>query len=601
MLDRAARLVAPTVGWAVVVVVSLATTAGLVHRYLTPHDAPYLLLTRDVGDHPVRAALFLVLSLAAYAILFTGARRLVAAWHDGSPSGAATGAWVRVERLTAWAYAHWWRISLVLALVWLPWYVSSFPGQPSPDPTNMITEFVSTRADFAGAPPLADADWTSPAIDYPTSSYLMTDGDSLWSNHHPFFLMLGYGGVGAASIAVFDSLVPGLVLLSAASAGLTLVAFGRALAVLGALVPAWRHRALALLVLALTPLIPLWSMAQHKNQLFCAAFVWWLALLARLLHRPDDARPGRRWYVETFAVSLLMATTVQFGWILLVAQALALLWLRRERVPALVALAVPAVIVHGSIAALQAGGVLIPSDPVETKGVQLQVLGLMLNEHPDLLTDELSDEQLDQLDRLFDLDAFVASFDPSSSDPLKSTGPLDRKSASFRYETVQPDDWEPFDGIVADVVAQHPGTALDALFLKSYRYLDPFDVGTDWYPPWSPAYERSVEGHPVAPMPVNERFRGETRAAANQCYGSSWCRPVVSHGVKTVVVVLLLAAAVAVRRRFAWLWALPFALQLAIAGVSPLSAGGRYVLAFTYGLAVVLLLLAVPDPKRAKT
>jgi hypothetical protein len=68
--------------------------------------------------------------------------------------------------------------------------------------------------------------------------------------------------------------------------------------------------------------------------------------------------------------------------------------------------------------------------------------------------------------------------------------------------------------------------------------------------------------------------------------------------------VLLLAAAIASRRRFAWVWALPFALQLAIAGVSPLSAGGRYVLAFTYGLAIVLLLLSIdrsprPSPEPA--
>ncbi|MCW2815077.1 MAG: hypothetical protein JWN84_2532 [Nocardioides sp.] len=581
------------VSWVVVVVVAVATTAGLVDRYLTPDDAPYLLLSREVGDQPLLALLFLALSLAAYAVVFVGLRALVDAWRTAPTESVAV---TRLTTFVAWTYARWWRVSLVLAVVWLPWYLSSFPGQPSPDPANMITEFVSRRSDFVGAPPFADGSGTAPYVDYPTSTYLLTDGDSLWSDHHPFYLMLTYGAVCAASIAAFDSLVPALVLLSAASAVFTLVAFGRALGILGSLVPGWRPRALALLVLALSPLVALWSMAEHKNQLFCAAFVWWLALLARLLHTHGTV--GRRWYVETFVVSLLMAVTVQFGWILLLAQVVALLFVRRARVAALVAVAVPALLVHYSIAAFASAGVLIPSDPVETKGVQMQVLALVLTEHPDAL----SDEQRADLSRIFDLDAFVASFDPSSSDPLKSTGPLSRKSASFKYETVQPEDWETFNSIVLDVAARHPATAVDGLFLKSYRYLDPFDRGTDWYPPWSPDYERTIDGHRVAPLDVNLTLRGETRERAFDCYGTSVCRPLISHGVRTALVVLLLAAAIGVRRRFAWVWALPFALQLAIAGVSPLSSGGRYVLASTYGLAVVLMLLAIEDrrPERSE-
>ncbi|WP_139982410.1 DUF6020 family protein [Nocardioides litoris] len=571
----------------VVAVVSLATWAGLVHRYLTPADAPWLLLTRDVADHPVRAALLLVACLAAYTVLVVGAARLADRWRHGAPdAGPREG---RVHDRVAWAYARWWRLALVLAVLWLPWLATSFPGQPSPDPSNMITEWVSTRADFAQAPPLAGPDQTAPYVDYPTSTYLLTDSDSLWSNHHPFYLVVAYGSLASASIALFDSLVPALLLASALSALFTLVAFGRALHVLGSLVPSPRVRLGALVVLGLSPLVPLWSLAEHKNQLFCAAFVWWLALLARLVH--TDGPPTRRWYVETGLVSLLMAATVQFGSYVLLAQAVALLLLRGRRLAGLLAVALPAVVVTGSLAALTSAGLLIPSDPVETKGAQMQVLALVLTEHPDALT---AQETAD-LGRIFDLEAFVASFDPSSSDPLKSTGPLSRKTASFRYETVQPEDWDTFNGIVLDVARRHPATALDGLFLKSYRYLDPTDRGTDWYPPWNPAYERSIEGHQVAPLEVNATLRAAVRDGANGCYEVSACRPLVSHGPRTVAIVLLLAGAIACRRRLAWFWALPFALQLAIAGVSPLSAGGRYVLACTYGLAIVLMLLAIDD------
>ncbi|QCW52030.2 hypothetical protein FE634_19380 [Nocardioides dongxiaopingii] len=593
---RLPPVLSTALGWTVAVVavglVVLATTAGFVERLLRPDDAPYSLVSREVGDHPLAVLAILVVVAVPYVLAFRWLCARTAAWRDGVTAPTPTGRWVRVAALVDHVFARWYRVAAVLAIVWLPFYLTSFPGQPSPDAANMFTEFLQRRSDFAGAPPLAPADLTAPYVDYPTSTYLMDamppGSDSMWSNHHPLFLMLGYGSICWVSIQLFGSLVPAIVLISAASALFTLVAFGRALTLLGRHVPSWWHRGLALALTLLSPLIALWSMAEHKNQLFCAAFVWWLALLARLVHSPEPV--GRRWYAETVAVSLVMAVSVQFGWIVLVAQALALL-VTRHRVAGLVAVGVPAVLVYASIALVTAGGAAVPSDPVETKGTQMQLLALTLREHPDALTER---ERAD-LSRIFDLDEMVAVFDPSSSDPLKSTGPLERKSGSFRYETVQPEDWDVLNPVVVRLAREYPATFVDGLFLKSYRYLDPFDEGTDWYPPWSPGYERTVDGHQVAPVELNATLRGTTRDVARSCYSSFPCRPTLSHGVRTVALVLLLAAAIAVRRRYAWLWALPFALQLGIAGVSPLSAGGRYVLAFTYALGVVVLLLATSD------
>ncbi len=578
------------VSWFVVVVVVTATTAGFFHRFLTPDDAPYLLVTREVADHPFLALLIFVATLAGYAAIFRRLCRLLDAWREGAPAPSAPqGFAVRVKVFVEYVFARWYRIALVLFVVWLPFYVTSFPGQPSPDAANMFTEFLQTRADFANTPLGAGPDLTAPYVDYPTSTYLLTDSDSLWSNHHPLYLMLGYGGVGSVSIHLFDSLVPAVVFISVLSALVTLVAFGRALTILGRLVPSWRVRGIALAVVAATPLIALWSMATHKNQLFAAAFVWWLALVAEFLHRPVTLR--RRWYVETAAVSLLMAVSVPFGWIIVVGQAVAMLFVKRRRFTPLLVMGLPALLVFGTISLASATGVLIPSDPIETKGLQLQELALILNEHPDALT---TDERA-ELSRIFDIGAVVAGFNPSISDPVKSTGPLETKTKSFKYQTVQPEDWDSFNALVVKAGLRHPDTFVDGLFLKSYRYLDPFDEGTDWYPPWSPTYDRVVDGHRVAPVELNRPARKMVREKAYDCYRSPACRPTMSHGVKTVAVVLLCAAGIAVGRRFAWLWALPFALQLAIAGVSPLSAGGRYVLGFTYGLGIVVLLLAIDD------
>lgn len=584
------------VAWTLVLLVAMAATAGFISRFLTPDSAPYLLITRDVGDHPVAATGFFIGCFALAAVVFLALARLMNRWRDGVSSAPATGH--RTRRLMAWVewtFARWWRVTLVLFVVWLPFYATSFPGVPSPDGANMLTEFLSTRSDFDPVPFFADEDQTPPYLEYPTATYLLNDSDRMWSNHHPFFLVAIFGSICTASQHLFGSYIPGIAAISALSAIFTLVAFGRAMYLIGRLVTSWRHRLIGFAIVALTPLIPLWSMAIHKNQLFSAGFVYLLGLLAELVYRRGPLR--RSWYVETFAVSLVVAISVQFGWILLVAQTLALLLMKGSRIPGLLALGVPAILLTVSISALTANGTISPTDPVETKGLQLQTLGLILTEHPDALTAK----EREQLSDALDLDALVETWDPWTSDRAKSKGALATKTHSYRYQTVQPGDWDHLNSIVLHAALEYPGTTLDSLFLKSYRYLDPFDKGTDWYAPWRQAYVRHINGQQISPIAMNAAPRQALRDVSLGCFGVSVCRPFFSHSTKTVFLVLLFAAAIAVRRRYAWFWALPIALQLGIAGVSPLSAGGRYTLGITYAVGLMVMLLMVGDKEPEDT
>ncbi|MBE7325851.1 hypothetical protein IEQ44_14455 [Nocardioides sp. Y6] len=588
-LNALHAVVATVAGWFAVVVVATATAIGLVSRLLAPDDAPYFLLTAVVADHPVVSLLFWVLCLLAYALGFRALCRGLERWRHGVDSTPPRGPRTqRLERLTTWIFARWWHGAVALAVAWSPWILLSWPGQPNPDFARTIGEFLLQRSDFVGGV-------IAPFEAYPTSHYLLPDSERIWSNHHNFFLMLYYGGISKLSILLFDSLMPGIFLISTLSLLLTLVAFGRAFSILGRLVPSWKVRAVVVGIVAGSPLIGLWGMSHSKNHLFAALLVWWLALMAQFVHAP--APVGRRWWVETALVSTGLAVSVLFGWILLVAQALVMLGLRRGRFVPLVVMAVPALLVHGTVTTAGALGLLIPSDPIETKGVQLQQLSLILREHPDAL----SADDREALGRIFDLEAMAAAYDEDVSDPVKSSGPFSRKTASYRYKTVQPEDWEAFTGIWLRAGAEHPDTFVDALVAKSYRYLDPLDEGTHFYPPWSGDYERVVGEHPVAPVEINSLTRPALRDAAYACFKVEGCRPLLSHSLRTVAVVLLCAAAIVVRRRFAWLWAMPFALQVGIVAMSPLAAGGRYALGFTYGLAVVIALMAIDDrqPERS--
>mgnify|MGYP001283875787 CR=1 FL=1 len=581
--DRFERYAATTAGWIAVVFVATATAIGAINTFLAIDDAEYPLLSAEVRAAPVWAALIWLVCLTVYAVGFRWLCARMDRWRHGVTSAAATGRFGRWwERVSTWAFSSWWRASAALAIAWLPWILLSFPGQPNPDFARTIGEFLLQRSDFTG-------DVIAPYEAYPTSYYLMTDGERIWSNHHNFYLMLYYGGISKLSIMLFDSLMPGVFLISALALLLTLAAFGRAFSILGRFVSSWKVRSVAFALVALSPVIAAWSMSHTKNHLFAAALVWWLALIAQFVHSPQ--RVPRRWYVETTLVSTLLAVSVLFGWILLVAQAVIMLGVRRGRFVAVAVMAVPALVVHFTVSAAVAGGLLIPSDPIETKGVQLQQLALILREHPDAL----NEQDREDLSRIFDLEAMAAAYDPDVSDPVKSSGPYATKTDSFRYQTVQPEDWEAFTGIWLRAGMQHPDTFIDALAAKTYRYLDPFDEGTHFYPPWAGDYERVVGDHQLAPVGFNSTTRPLVRGAVFGCEMVSVCRPLVSHPVRTVAVVLLCAAAIVVRRRFAWLWAMPFALQVAIMGMSPLAAGGRYALGFTYGIAIVIMLMAIDD------
>ncbi|GAA4814328.1 DUF6020 family protein [Nocardioides caeni] len=583
MLAGLSKRSAVVAGWLVVVVVATATAIGLIHRILRIDGSPYRLITAEVRAEPVWSVLLWLACLAFYGVAFRWLCAWMSRWREGVAATEPVGRWsTRVARLMEWVFSRWYRAAIAIAILWLPWILTSYPGQPNPDFARMIGEFLLQRSDF-------NDEIIAPYEAYPTSHYLLPDGERIWSNHHNFFLMLYYGGVSKVSITLFGSLMPAVFVISTVSLLFTLAAFGRAFSILGPLVQSWKVRAAAFAIVAGSPLIAMWSMSHSKNQLFAAALVWWLALVAQYVHSPEPV--GRRWYVETTLVSLVFAVAVLFGWMILLAQALIMLGVRRGRWAPLAVMAVPGLLVHGTVSLAVGTGLIIPSDPIETKGVQLQQLALILKEHPDAL----SDEDRAALSRIFDLEAMAEAFDPDISDPVKSSGPFDRKTESFKYKTVQPEDWDDFTGIWLRAGAEHPDTFLDALVMKSYRYLDPLDRGTNWYPPWSGTYERTVGDHQLAPVDFNKGPRTAVRDEAYDCYDEMACRPLLSHSLRTVLLVLICAAAIAVGRRFSWLWAMPFALQIGIVVMSPLSAGGRYALGFTYGLAIVILLMAIDD------
>lgn len=569
---RVAAVLLPAI---VIGVIAAYTAVGWLRRAheAATHAEP-LLFSRELAEHLPLAALVFVVAAAVCAGVVI-ALRWVARAALASGSGGAPGT---LGAAVAWVYARWWRLALVLAVVWAPLLALRWPGAVNPDFALMVTEIAKTRSEFAPGE-------ARPFDVYPIAYSLIPDGELVWSNQHNAFLTLVYGGVAALSGVLFHSYVPGIVLLSGTQALFTLFALGRALQLVGRGVARPGMKAAALALTAAGAMIALWSMDLSKNPLFAAAFVWWLALVI------DRALLSRRrwWVAETLVATTVMILSVKFGLYVALAGALLLLLHRAGWRAVALGVLVPVAVLQVALRGLIGVGVVIPDDPTEARVTQLQQVALIAREDPAALTPE----RRAVIERVFDLDAMVAAYVPETADPVKSSGFED--NGSYRWRTVQPQDWDGFTGVWLQLAAERPDLFVDAFLLKSDKYLDPAADTYPWPPlrtwDWTVSYSLDLSG-------VNPGGRSALEAGLAAAYASP-ARYLISPSAWAVLTLLLCAVAVSLRRPGAMTWSLLLALQIGVALLAPLNGSGRYLLGVIYAAGVVFLALGLRPTRPA--
>ncbi|GAB2518955.1 hypothetical protein GCM10027064_15730 [Microbacterium petrolearium] len=572
---RAIRGMSSAGGWllAVIVVTVLAAyaTAGwLRRRFEASHAGEYPLFTQLIGDDPLLTVAVFGGTAAGYAfVLFIircvatrALRRRVGA--TPSPGRAA----VAVE----WAFAAWWRLALILVVLWSPLLVLRWPGAVNPDFALMVTEITTARSEYA-------PDAFKPYDVYPIAYSLIPEGDLLWSNHHNAFLTLLYGLVTGASGVLLHSYIPAIVLLASSQAAFTIFALARALQLVGRHVAKSWPKAVALALTVGCVMTPLWSMDLSKNPLFAAAFVWWFGLVVHAVLSRDAVRRG--WVWEIAIATTVMIVSAKFAVYIAVVGALFLVFRRRRWLGVVLGMLLPVLVFQIALRGLIGFGVVISDDPVEARVLQLQQVALTLREHPEAL----NDDERAEVEKIFDIEQMTKVYNPENADPVKSSGYAD--NGSYRWRSAEQDDWASFDAVWAKLAARYPDTYLDALLLKSDRYLDSRAL-VNPAPPlhtldWQLRYTFDLTG-------LNDAGRkalAQTVAAVND----SAFRYLISFAPWAVLTVLLCTAAVMMRRRGALAWTVPLAVQVGVAILSPLNGSGRYLLGLTYTAGAVLLAL----------
>lgn len=550
--------------------------------YLDRHrgsDEPYPLFFTRLADEPGRVILITAVCAAIYTAVFLILAALVRRWTSERERRAGTPG--RVTRAVDWVLARWWRVSLLIAVMWAPLYIMQAPGTSNADLIMQALEVLGDRSEMS-----------YPPFDvYPIAHSLIPSDDVLLSNHHNVLLTLFYGYVLGASIDLFGSFKLGLLVLTSTQALFTLIAFGRGMSLVARRVDSRALRVLGLVALVLCGYpVALWSMAMAKNPLFAAAFVWWLALSIDYVR---SRRPMSAWRIAEWAVvTLVMLISAKFAAYIIAVQIVVLLvarWRKRSWMAVAVSLAVPLAVFQVALKIGFTAGVVIPGDPLEAKAVQIQTMALILREEPDAL----SPEDRQRLEPIFDVDAMGELFDPWTMGSVRGAG---YQEGAYKWCTVTQEQTEEFDSIWQNLAQREPRLVADGVMLTSFRYFDPRSHGSDNWPSVHADDGISsvlVDGNRFSDDGVNDHLRGRLDQFVVFTAKTPGLNLLLESAPRVVLIVLLAAVGIALKRPAVWAWAFPIALHCAVLIGSPLSSSGRYALGISYALPLVIMALGV--------
>ncbi|WP_239512392.1 DUF6020 family protein [Bifidobacterium aerophilum] len=350
-------------------------------------------------------------------------------------------------------------------------------------------------------------------------------------------------------------------------------------------------RLVIMLFFLICPLVLFSTISLTKSPLFAFSFVWWFGVWYEL-HMTwrrgiKSARNPlghlialRRRSLVAFTVSsCVMLISAKYAWYIIAAQiVLALVADRRRWRTYLVALVLPVVIIHGGIAALISTGSVIGGDPIESRGVQLQMIARVAKLNPDGIPADAKAK----LEPIFNLDQMAEAYFRQDADPVKSSG-IQSKKVSYKWRTVTPDDMKDFNAAWWQITKANPVIALDALLAECFGYFNPTDlpyVSMDYY-----VTSDYVQKTSTWLKLVNHDWR-ESVAKFARAWGTIPVLGWVTHGNFYVTLMLLIGAAEVVLRRWRTLLThFPLLLLMGVMATAPANNFERHMLpvAFVFG------------------
>lgn len=339
------------------------------------------------------------------------------------------------------------------------------------------------------------------------------------------------------------------------------------------------------------PLALFSTISLTKSPLFAFSFVWWFGVWIELhmtwrRGKVSARNPlghiialPKRSTVAFVASTCMMLISAKYAWYIVALQiVLALIADRKRWRTYVVALVLPVVLIHGGTTAMISSGMIIGGDPIESRGVQLQMIARVAKLNPN----GIPSDARKKLEPIFNLDQMAEAYFRQDADPVKSSG-IQSKKVSYKWRTVTADDMKDFNAAWLEITKANPVIAFDALLAECFGYFNPTDlpyVSMDYY-----VTSDYVQKSSTWLKSVNHDWR-ETVAGFARVWGSIPLLGWLTHGNFYVTMTLLIGAAEVILRRWRTLLThMPLLLLMGVMATAPANNFERHMLpvAFVFG------------------
>lgn len=327
-----------------------------------------------------------------------------------------------------------------IIICWLPYIIAFYPAILSPDPSFQIMQFFGI--------------WTK----YNEYS-VMIDPSVIITNHHPVLHTLILGG--CVNIGkLLNNINFGLFLCSLIQIIFLSTTFAYSIKYLRELKISIKYCFIILLIYALVPMFPFYSMSLVKDVIFSCFVMWFIIYLHRIL---------KGFKVNYILYSLIIIGTILFrhnGYHILIFTFVLMFFMFRKKWKFVLISLLSIILVYNCY-----NKVILPAFHVtpgsvrEILSVPFQQMARTYKEHKN----GFDEDDLSVIDNILDISDLDTRYDESISDPVKN---------KFNKYTTDDELMEYF-GVWLKYLFKYPVTYIDATVNNVYGYFYP--LKTNWY------------------------------------------------------------------------------------------------------------------------
>ncbi len=332
---------------------------------------------------------------------------------------------------------------LILLIAYLPYIISFYPAILSPDPSNQIKQYYNLPTHYI-------------------EGVKLIDNNVLITNHHPVFHTFILGGFTKLGDKLLN-LNFGLFLFSLFQIFLIISAMTYLLVYLKNIKVPFISRFIILLIFALVPVFPLYTLSSVKDTFFGALLVFYLIEMHKLIK-------GKKYslieYISLGLLCLFMMLVRNNGLFIILFSFPFLIHEEKRQKLILILVLLSTILVYEAHNKILLPALHITNGSVrEVLSIPFQQTARYVKYYPNTITKE--DQQV--IDKILNYDTLATRYKPNISDPVKN---------EFNKETTTQDLIAYFK-VWLKYLFRHPGVYIDATINNVYGYFYPNT--SNWY------------------------------------------------------------------------------------------------------------------------